>query len=125
MESSPKRQKTKGKETMEEDEDPLSSPSISDRTAEITCGVCLSDVDRSIRGQIDSCDHRFCFVCIMEWARVETRCPLCKQRFKSIRRPAVPGIFSRERVVDVPERNQVRGFYCPFLDFLGFFKYLY
>lgn len=94
---------------MEEDkvEDPVPSPARSDPPAEVTCGICLSDVGRSIRGRIDSCEHHFCFVCIMEWAKVETRCPLCKQRFRSIRRPVVPGIFAHERVVNTPERNQV------------------
>lgn len=73
-----------------------------------TCGICFSDSKRSIRGRIDSCDHYFCFVCIMEWAKVESRCPLCKRRFRSIRRPPVDGVFVVERVVDVPVRDQVR-----------------
>ncbi|RWW59684.1 hypothetical protein BHE74_00033359 [Ensete ventricosum] len=72
-----------------------------------TCGICFSDSERSIGGRIDSCDHYFCFVCIMEWAKVESRCPLCKRRFRSIRRPPVDGVFVVERLVDVPVRDQV------------------
>ncbi|KAJ6854327.1 PHD and RING finger domain-containing protein-like [Iris pallida] len=95
-----KRQKTlipKGKEKIEVEDD-------DDDDDDRTCGICLSDAGRSVRGRIDSCDHRFCFLCIMEWARVETRCPMCKQRFCSIRRPSSAG---SGRLVPVPERNQV------------------
>ncbi|XP_074592158.1 uncharacterized protein LOC141847950 [Curcuma longa] len=74
---------------------------------EQTCGICFSGSGRSVRGRIDSCDHYFCFVCIMEWAKIESRCPLCKRRFGSIRRPPVRGVFLVERVVDVPVRDQV------------------
>lgn len=72
------------------------------------CGICLSDCgEKVIRGRIDSCDHKFCFVCIMEWSKLESRCPLCKQRFQSIYRGIVPGVFSKQRTVIVPLRNQV------------------
>ncbi|OMO69961.1 Zinc finger, RING-type [Corchorus olitorius] len=72
------------------------------------CGICLSDGGRgAIRGKIDSCDHYFCFVCIMEWAKVESRCPMCKRRFTAIRRPPKEGVFATERLVNVPQRDQV------------------
>ncbi|KAG6468109.1 hypothetical protein ZIOFF_072677 [Zingiber officinale] len=74
---------------------------------EQTCGICFSGSGRSVRGRIDCCDHYFCFVCIMEWAKIESRCPLCKRRFGSIRRPPVRGVFLAERVVDAPVRDQV------------------
>ncbi|KAJ0988248.1 hypothetical protein J5N97_006604 [Dioscorea zingiberensis] len=72
-----------------------------------TCGICLSDSGRAVRGKIDSCDHYYCFICIMEWARVESRCPQCKFRFHSITRPAVLGRYPCSRVVNVPQRDQV------------------
>ncbi|CDO98536.1 unnamed protein product [Coffea canephora] len=75
------------------------------------CGICLSEAardDNSVsRGYIDSCDHYFCFVCIMEWAKVESKCPLCKRRFSTIRRPAKPPILPADRLVHVPVRDQV------------------
>lgn len=74
---------------------------------EWSCGICLYEEGKAIRGYIDSCDHYFCFVCIMEWAKVESRCPMCKRRFSSIRRPPKDGVFSVERVVNVPVRDQV------------------
>lgn len=70
------------------------------------CGICLLEDDRAIRGWVDSCDHYFCFVCIMEWAKVESRCPMCKRRFSTIRRPPKPGVFPSERIVNVPVRDQ-------------------
>ncbi|XP_058195526.1 uncharacterized protein LOC131311906 [Rhododendron vialii] len=75
-----------------------------------SCGICLCSEEGGraiIRGRIDSCEHYFCFVCIMEWAKVESRCPLCKCRFTSIRRPPMDGVFLNERVVRVPVRDQV------------------
>ncbi|GJN29015.1 hypothetical protein PR202_gb17200 [Eleusine coracana subsp. coracana] len=72
-----------------------------------TCGICLAKSREAIRGELDCCAHHFCFVCIMAWGRVESRCPFCKARFRTIRRPPVPGRFPSERVVAVPERNQV------------------
>lgn len=98
---------SKGKEKLEADPpQPGSNPTLEEE--EERCGICLTGSTQSIRGQIDSCNHHFCFVCVMEWAKIESRCPLCKQRFGSIRRPAVPGLFPSERVVKISERNQVR-----------------
>ncbi|KAM1095392.1 hypothetical protein EV1_010372 [Malus domestica] len=74
------------------------------------CGICFSEEDkRRVRGTLDCCTHYFCFACIMEWGKVESRCPLCKQRFKTISKPArsTTGIDLREVVIQVPERDQV------------------
>lgn len=85
------------------------------------CGVCLSEGGRrSIRGKIDCCDHFFCFICIMEWAKVESRCPLCKRRFTTIRRPLKERVFASERVVTVPQRDQVT-FLSSFPSFFFFY----
>lgn len=74
------------------------------------CGICLSEEDkRRVRGRLDCCGHYFCFKCVMEWSKVETRCPLCKQRFRAISKPArsTAGIDLRDVVIPVPERDQV------------------
>uniref|UniRef100_A0ACD5VAN5 Uncharacterized protein n=1 Tax=Avena sativa TaxID=4498 RepID=A0ACD5VAN5_AVESA len=79
-----------------------------DEAAEgVPCGICLTDSRQAVRGELDCCTHHFCFVCIMAWARVETRCPFCKARFRTIRRTPVPGRLPSERVVTVAERIQV------------------
>lgn len=78
------------------------------------CGICLSEEDmRRLKGTLDCCSHYFCFTCIMEWSKVESRCPLCKQRFRTISKPArsTPGVDLREVVIPVPERDQVCFFY--------------
>lgn len=74
------------------------------------CGICLSAEDkRRVRGRLDCCNHYFCFKCVMEWSKVETRCPLCKQRFRAISKPArsTAGVDLRDVVTHVPERDQV------------------
>lgn len=71
------------------------------------CGICLTEEEVE-RGKLDCCDHYFCFGCIMEWSKVESRCPTCKQRFVTIVRPPVPGVLrSRPRTFRIPLRNQV------------------
>ncbi|KAL8250548.1 hypothetical protein R6Q59_034241 [Mikania micrantha] len=93
--------KGKSKIANEDDDDSLPNQQLE------TCGVCLSEEGMFLRGFIDSCEHYFCFVCIMEWAKVESRCPICKRRFSTIRRPPKDGVFISERIVDVPVRDQI------------------
>ncbi|KAI3448510.1 hypothetical protein Pfo_005175 [Paulownia fortunei] len=74
------------------------------------CGICLSEEgNRTVRGILNCCSHYFCFACIMEWSKVESRCPLCKQRFATISRTARAdgGRDLRDAVIPVPERDQV------------------
>ncbi|XXG79182.1 hypothetical protein AAC387_Pa09g0309 [Persea americana] len=89
------------------------------------CGICLSEEQRGIiRGTLNSCLHYFCFACIMEWSKVESRCPVCKQRFTTISKPAKldTGIGLRKTVFKVPRRDQVyrpseeelRGYHDPY-----------
>ncbi|KAI3884260.1 hypothetical protein MKX03_017100 [Papaver bracteatum] len=95
---------SKGKEKIEEKEEEERMDSKSDNV----CGICFSEEDGiSIKGSIDSCNHYFCFICIMEWSKCESRCPLCKQRFNTIIRPPKDGVFMNERIVNVPTRDQV------------------
>jgi hypothetical protein len=58
-----------------------------DAAEDWTCGICLAKSREAIRGELDCCAHHFCFFCIMSWARVESRCPFCKARFRTIRPP--------------------------------------
>ncbi|PPR97416.1 hypothetical protein GOBAR_AA23253 [Gossypium barbadense] len=91
----------KGKEKIEETKAELIKP---------VCGICLSEEDkRRLRGTLNCCSHYFCFTCIMEWSKVESRCPLCKQRFETISKPArsAAGFDSREVLIQVPKRDQV------------------
>ncbi|CAA2961880.1 chromodomain-helicase-DNA-binding protein Mi-2 homolog [Olea europaea var. sylvestris] len=89
------------------------------------CGICLSEEGkRTVRGTLNCCSHYFCFSCIMEWSKVESSCPLCKQRFSTISRTARAdaGLGLRTQVITVPERDQVyqpseeerRGYHDPY-----------
>ncbi|CAA2967616.1 chromodomain-helicase-DNA-binding 5-like isoform X1, partial [Olea europaea subsp. europaea] len=74
------------------------------------CGICLSEEGkRTVRGTLNCCSHYFCFACIIEWSKVESRCPLCKQRFSTISRTARAdaGLGLRTQVITVPERDQI------------------
>ncbi|CAH9075992.1 unnamed protein product [Cuscuta epithymum] len=74
------------------------------------CGICLSEEGkRRVRGTLNCCNHYFCFACITEWSKVESRCPLCKQRFVTISKPAKSNtcLDSRTVVIQVSERDQV------------------
>lgn len=74
------------------------------------CGICLSgEGKKTVRGILSCCSHYFCFACIIEWSKVESRCPLCKQRFASISRSARAdsGHHLRDAAIAVPERDQV------------------
>ncbi|WVZ56651.1 hypothetical protein U9M48_007146 [Paspalum notatum var. saurae] len=75
------------------------------------CGICLSEEQRAtVQGVLNCCSHYFCFACIMEWSRVESRCPLCKQRFTTITKSSKVdlGLGVRKAVIKVKERDQVR-----------------
>ncbi|XP_042506656.1 uncharacterized protein LOC122083002 [Macadamia integrifolia] len=89
------------------------------------CGICLSEEGKgTIRGTLNCCNHYFCFACILEWSKVESRCPLCKQRFTTISKPASSnlGIDLRSVIIRVAKRDQVyrpteeeiRGYFDPY-----------
>lgn len=106
----------KGKEKIEEPQGRKGKEKVEVKSemGKQVCGICLSEEDkRRVRGVLNCCTHFFCFACIMEWAKVESRCPLCKQRFKTISKPArsTTGIDLREVVIQVPERDQVSEFF--------------
>lgn len=100
----------KGKEKAEETKNDVGKP---------VCGICLTEEGKNtIRGTLNCCSHYFCFACILEWSKVESRCPLCKQRFVTISKPTrcVKGFDLRNVVIQVPERDQV--LFTIFLSFL-------
>lgn len=82
------------------------------------CGICFTEEGKTIRGLIDSCDHFFCFLCIIEWSKIESRCPLCRGRFSCIRRVRKDGSFIGESSVRVPVRDQVMLVFSVRFDFV-------
>ncbi|CAM0872840.1 unnamed protein product [Alopecurus aequalis] len=74
------------------------------------CGICLSEDQRMpLQGILNCCSHYFCFACIMEWSKVESRCPLCKRRFTTITKSSKVdlGLDMQKTVIRVEERDQV------------------
>ena len=58
-------------------------------------------------------DCRYCFTCISKWAQLDSRCPLCIERFRTITHKVLPqgGEDAGGKVLevlDIPERTQVR-----------------
>ncbi|WOL06679.1 hypothetical protein Cni_G15413 [Canna indica] len=74
-----------------------------------SCGICLSEEQkRTVQGKLDCCAHFFCFACIMEWSKVETRCPVCKRRFSTITKASqLDSEFGTKKVIRVQIRDQV------------------
>ncbi|XP_077558834.1 uncharacterized protein LOC144174188 isoform X5 [Haemaphysalis longicornis] len=46
------------------------------------CAICLGPLQD--KSGTDSCSHTFCYTCLLEWAKVKQRCPVCKERFFKI-----------------------------------------
>ncbi|KAL5575778.1 hypothetical protein UlMin_017477 [Ulmus minor] len=77
-----------------------------DNSTSQSCVIYFREDGRVIRGEIDCCDHYFCFLCIMEWAKTKLRCPICRRRFSTIHGPPNDRAFVGERVIKVPVRDQ-------------------
>ncbi|XP_033336680.2 uncharacterized protein LOC117226462 [Megalopta genalis] len=68
-------------------EAPVQNPDSSDRSDGAVspppnCSICLGKLVNT--SFTDSCLHQFCFTCLLQWSKIKTECPLCKQTFKSI-----------------------------------------
>lgn len=98
--------------------------------AELVCGICHDETLIEL-GEIDCCDHRFCYPCIAKWAEIESKCPFCKLRFKTLTRirldpPLKEGLSVKGRLAgtviskaEVPEKDQRVVFEDPqFLEWL-------
>jgi hypothetical protein len=74
---------------------------------QIVCGICFSEEHgATLQGLLNCCSHYFCFTCILEWSKAESRCPLCKRRFNTI---TVADVRSglRNTAIRVEKRDQV------------------
>jgi E3 ubiquitin-protein ligase Topors len=56
--------------------------STSNTTTNNICPICLDPFESPTL--LDSCFHKFCFLCINQWAQVTQTCPLCKSWFRSL-----------------------------------------
>jgi len=58
------------------------SSAVRSSSPDLNCPICLSRLEN--RSYTDTCFHKFCFVCLVEWSKVKPVCPLCKQPFTSV-----------------------------------------
>lgn len=56
----------------------------SDDEDENKCGICLESIETV--ADLDSCEHKFCFDCIMHWVKIVSVCPLCKKQIHKIKK---------------------------------------
>eukprot|EP00906_Rhabdomonas_costata_P015954 RCo022864 len=65
------------------------------------CLVCFEPFGE-VLCSLDSCRHRYCWECIIQWAEDSTRCPTCKLRFtKIVKLKAEQEVAA----VEVPQRD--------------------
>ena len=73
-----------------------SSSSIRSISPDLNCPICLGRLEN--RSYTDTCFHKFCFVCLVEWSKVKPVCPLCKQPFTSV----IHNVQSYEKFEQLP-----------------------
>ena len=56
--------------------------SVHSSSPDLNCPICLGRLEN--RSYTDTCFHKFCFICLVEWSKVKPVCPLCKQPFTSV-----------------------------------------
>lgn len=65
-------------------DDGFSSDSSTDNGLE-KCPICLLSFRNQEIGSTTTCDHLFCLLCIEEWSKNVTTCPIDRKEFKSIK----------------------------------------
>eukprot|EP00029_Vermamoeba_vermiformis_P013532 TRINITY_DN8453_c0_g1_i1.p1 TRINITY_DN8453_c0_g1~~TRINITY_DN8453_c0_g1_i1.p1 ORF type:complete len:472 (+),score=47.99 TRINITY_DN8453_c0_g1_i1:46-1461(+) len=57
------------------------------------CGICLDPVPETSDKfcSLDTCCHKYCYGCILDWSKISTRCPLCKVHFSAITQAGADG----------------------------------
>jgi len=78
-----------------------SAPVLPDKDV---CAVCLAIPEQ--KGALDSCSHVFCVPCIVRWASIETKCPLCKERFTKMTPEDASTSARAGPVIEFRETNQ-------------------
>ena len=78
----------------------MPSPVRRPSSPEPVCSICLDHLENM--SCTNSCLHKFCFTCLLEWSKVKPECPLCKSKFTSI----IHTIVSDDRYesYELPER---------------------
>jgi len=67
------------------------------------CAICLDTI--KLLGCLDSCQHYYCYDCILKWSQSSNTCPLCKKRFSTISR-SKPSSKKRASPPSAPTPNK-------------------
>ncbi|XP_005039322.1 PREDICTED: protein TRC8 homolog [Ficedula albicollis] len=70
------------------------------------CPICLGDLENATCAEV--CQHRFCLVCICEWAKLTETCPLCKRPLGRLLRAAAADESRGELGAGWPARRRRR-----------------
>ena len=89
------------------DEESLSSVASSE-TNEVECCICLENVSSNNVATLSGCEHVICFCqeCVMRWAEISNRCPLCRTRFTAIQ--LADGVLQRVYAVKLRQLVALR-----------------
>eukprot|EP01024_Parvocaulis_polyphysoides_P006334 TRINITY_DN11685_c0_g2_i9.p1 TRINITY_DN11685_c0_g2~~TRINITY_DN11685_c0_g2_i9.p1 ORF type:complete len:244 (-),score=41.13 TRINITY_DN11685_c0_g2_i9:304-1035(-) len=55
-----------------------------ERCNDLTCAICLEQMNLEDIATIKQCGHIYCVHCIVAWAKVDSRCPQCKNAFETL-----------------------------------------
>ena len=82
---------------------------IPSNTSSKRCTICIDSLPSgSLCGQIPCGHNTFCYKCILQWAEVTNKCPLCQQRFNRIAQCTQQGtaVVVLEGSVEIEDRDQ-------------------
>ena len=54
-----------------------------------TCSICLNDM-KDTNVVTTSCNHRFCFQCLMDSCKIKNNCPLCRKEIEQYNQKKLP-----------------------------------
>lgn len=73
------------------------------------CVICCYEILKKNVASIDCCKHIFCYGCISEWAAKSSNlCPLCKQKFMSIKHFNQNEKVITEKITNRHQRSDVQ-----------------
>lgn len=67
---------------------------------ENACPICYENITN--RTQLDGCSHVFCWECIRIWSEKSNTCPMCRKKFKILRKKDEKS--AKIRAIHVPDR---------------------
>jgi hypothetical protein len=85
--------------------------SQSDTNQNEICPICLLQITKEERSFAGTCFHTFCYECLLEWSKIKSSCPLCKQLFSKIYYKIKSVDDYREHVIKQPgPRSELSSF---------------